>query len=95
MWLFEYRNVEYKRGPPGEGLLITGEIANRSGQSFNSIVFRIVVFARSMPLGNATFAINGFPMYQTRHFEVYISQLTDARIVNSISRWEILAESGY
>jgi hypothetical protein len=54
-----------------------------------------VVFARSMPLGNATFAINGFPMYQTRHFEVYIKELSDTKIVNSISRWEIFAESGY
>ena len=95
MWVFDYRNVEYKMESPGEGLLIQGEISNRSGQNFNSIVFRIVVFAKNIPLGNTTFTINGFPTRQTRYFETCIKDITDTKIVNSISRWEIYPESGY
>lgn len=80
---------------PARGLYVKGEISNRSGQNFNSIVFRVVVFAKNIPLGNTTFTINGFPTHQTRTFEAFIKTISDTKIVNSISRWEIFPESGY
>jgi len=95
MWVFDSRNVEYKIKNPANGLTVKGEITNRSGHNFNSIVFRVVAYARNTPLGNATLTINGFPTYQTRTFEVHIKDITDTKIVNSITRCDIIPEGGY
>jgi proteasome assembly chaperone (PAC2) family protein len=91
---FEYRKVAYKKDEGG-WLIVTGEITNRSGKSYNSVVFRIILFIKNIPIGNAVLTMNGFYNGQTRTFEKQMTDLEYHKLIDKITQWEIYAESAY
>ncbi len=95
MLFFDFRSIEFRMGNPRQGLMVKGEIINKTGQSYSAVVFRVVVFAKNSPLGNTTMVINGFNAGQMKTFETSIIDLQDKKIIPSITRCEIFAESAY
>jgi len=92
---FYPRNISFKRHEQEDWLVVTGEITNNSGRNYNAVVFRMVVFIKSTPIGNAAITINGFYNGQTRTFERQIEELGYSKVVNEITRCEVYAESAY
>jgi proteasome assembly chaperone (PAC2) family protein len=92
---FRYQNITYKREHQGEGLVVSGEITNASGRSYHSVVFRIVLFIKSIPIGNAVITINGFINGQTRTFEKRVGDLAYNKVIQEITNYDIYPESGY
>jgi hypothetical protein len=92
---FRYQNITYKKEHQGDGLMISGEISNASGRSYNSVVFRIVLFIKSIPIGNAVITINGFINGQTRTFEKRVGDLAYNKVIQEITNYDIYPESGY
>ena len=91
---FTYGNVKFKRQEEGTGLMMTVEITNNSGRNFNSVVFRIVVFIKTMPIASLALTVNGFAMGQTKVFERRIEEL-EYKITPEITRYEVYPESAY
>ena len=92
---FSYQDVEFRQSEGGGSLAICGEITNRSGRNYHSVVFRVILFIRSTPIGNENFTINGFINGQTRKFAKSFAELEYARVGKDISHYEIYPESGY
>jgi len=92
---FYPRNITFKRHGQEDWLMVKGEITNSSGKNYNAVVFRIVVFIKSTPIGSAAVTINGFYNGQTRTFEKQIEELGYSKVANEITRCEIYAESAY
>lgn len=93
--IFDFKNIEFKKHEQEDSLVVTGEIANRSGKSYNAVAFRIIVFLKNIPIGNATFTINAFSMGQTKKFTKQIGGLAYSAVIKDINRCEIYAESAY
>ena len=66
---FHYADVTLKRQVDGQGMLVTGEIINKSGKNYNAVAFRIILFIKDIFIGSATVTINGFCTGQRRRFE--------------------------
>ncbi|MFA4842695.1 MAG: hypothetical protein WC658_02550 [Candidatus Omnitrophota bacterium] len=92
---FRYQNITYKKETEGNGLMVKGEITNNSGRSYNSVVFRLVLFIKSVPIGSAGITINGFVSGQTRTFEKKVAELEYNHVIKDITNYDIYAESGY
>lgn len=92
---FQYQNVTYEKEPEGNGLVVKGEITNNSGRTYNSVVFRMTLFIKSIPIGNTTITVNGFIHGQTRAFEKKIAELEYSSVVKDITNYDIYVESGY
>lgn len=92
---FYYTNITFHKQEHGPGLVVKGEITNRSGKNWSAVVFRIILFIKTIPIGNATFTINGFSNGQMRRFEKQIGELEHSKVIKDITRCEICAESGY
>ncbi len=91
---FVYNNVKFKKHAHENWLVIAGEITNECGRNFNTVVFRVIVFIKTAPVGNVVVAIKGFYNGQTRTFEAPLGEL-DYRKQAEISRYEIYPESAY
>jgi hypothetical protein len=95
MMNFSYHHIKLQREPQGRGLMVKGEIINSSGKNCNAVVFRIVVFVRTMPVGSTTMVISGFMNGQSRTFEKRIEDLEFDKIGNDVTKIEIYPESAY
>lgn len=93
--IFEYRNISFKQRPSSNLSLVTGEVVNKSGRDYSSVIFRLVVFKNTRPIANITFNINGFIAGQTRTFEKHIEDIEYAFLIQNMNRYEIYAESAY
>jgi hypothetical protein len=92
---FNYANIEFKKQHDGDGLVICGQITNKSGRNYHSVVFRVTVFTKSIPVGSAVVTINGFMNGQTRLFERQVGELNYSKVISRITNHEIYAESAY
>ena len=92
---FYYTNITFNQQEHGPGLVVKGEVTNRSGRQWSAVAFRIILFIKTIPIGNATFTINGFCNGQTRRFEKQIGELEHSKVAKDITRCEVYAESGY
>jgi len=92
---FEYHNVKFKKHERGNWAVVRGEITNKSGRDYSSVVFRIIVFKRSIPISSVIFALNGFISGQTRLFEKYIEDLDYYKLLQDMTNYELYAESAY
>lgn len=92
---FDYRNVGFKKDPEGDGLVIYGDIINKSGRNYHAVVFRIIVFIKSTPIGSIATTINGFAHNQTKKFEKKVAELEYSKVISAISHYEIYPESAY
>jgi len=92
---FDYRNITFKQDPQGEGLVISGDITNKSGKNYHSVVFRVILFIKSTPIGNTTITINGFANNQTKRFEKQMGELQYKKVAPEITYHEIYPESAY
>jgi len=91
---FSYNNIKFKRHPYENWLVISGEVTNESGKNFHAVVFRILVFIKTTPIGNIIVPIKGFQVGQTRTFEAPVGEV-DYKMLEQISRYEIYPESAY
>ena len=91
---FDYHNIEFKRDSSGS-LLVKGEIVNNSGKNFHAVVFRIVIYMRSIPIGNSNVAIKGFYNGQTKVFEKQIEELHYDSVIAQRPTCQVFVESGY
>lgn len=92
---FFYQNIEFRKYAEEDILAVTGEISNKSGRNYHSVVFKITVFIKTIPVGNATLTINGFLNGQTRTFTRRIGELVYSKVIKDISHCEIYPESAY
>lgn len=92
---FDYRNVGFKKDDQEDWLVATGEITNKSGRNYNAIVFRLILFIKSIPIGNAMITINGFHNGQTKRFEKRVGELEYRRVNEQITHYEIYPEGAY
>lgn len=92
---FIYRNIAFKKYEQSEYLVMRGEITNKTGKDYNSVVFRIILFIKNRPHGYGIATINGFNSGQTRSFETLISELNYAEVIKDITGFEIFPESAY
>ena len=92
---FTYSNITLKQHPEGPWVMAQGEITNKSGRNFHSVVFRIILFIRSTPIGNVTVTINGFLNNQTRQFEKQVGELEYKKVCEDITKIDIYPESAY
>ena len=92
---FSYNNIVFKKDSHGEGLVARGEITNKTGRDFHSVVFRLVLFIKNIPIGDVAVTINGFNSGQTRTFEKQVGELVYSKVIKDISRYEIFPDSGY
>jgi len=91
---FDYHSIEFKRHSDG-WLVVKGEIINNSGKNFHSVVFRIVVYMRSIPIANTNLVIKGFYSGQTRDFEKQVEELKYDSVIAHDPTCQIFVESGY
>ncbi|MCX7661169.1 MAG: hypothetical protein N2Z79_00620 [Candidatus Omnitrophica bacterium] len=91
---FLFSKVKFKRNETDNRLVAEGEITNNSGRSYNTVVFRLVVFVREIPIGNITFSIKNFRVGQTRNFAKEVEEL-DYNMISKITRYEVFTESAY
>lgn len=91
---FSYDNVHFKKHEQENWLMVTGEITNDSGKNYNAVVFRMVLFIKSIPIGNISINVKGFHAGQTKTFEVQMGEL-EYSLIPQISRYEIYPESAY
>ncbi len=91
---FIYTNIQLKKDKEENRLLMTGEVTNTSGKSYNTVVFRAALFIKNIPVGNVTFAVKGIRPKQLKTFSVRVGEL-DYKLIPEISRYEIYPESAY
>lgn len=92
---FQIQNVRFVRNSLDGSLMVMGEAINMSGKPYNAVAFRMVLFARHMPLATVTFVINGFKTKQMKTFEVKAEGLEYNTALPQITRYEVYAESAY
>ena len=92
---FAFAKIKLQKQVQGLGLVMKGEITNNGGKNYHAVVFRAVVFIKSIAVGNITFVLNGFNSGQTREFEAQMGELQYDKIIRDVSRFELYAESGY
>ena len=92
---FSYQNIEFRQNESGVSLEVRGEVTNKSGRSYHSVVFRVMLFIKSTQIGSENLTINGFLNGQTRTFSKSFNELEYARVGKDISHYEIYPESGY
>jgi hypothetical protein len=92
---FYYHNIEFQRHKSEEWLVAAGEIVNKSGRDFNSIVFKLVIYIKTIAIGSTNVVINGFCNNQMRRFEKQIEELVYHKISKDITHWEMYPESWY
>jgi hypothetical protein len=91
---FIYSNIEYKKHPEEDSIIVTGEITNDAGKHYNTVVFRMILFIRAIPVANVNFVVRNFYANQTKPFEVRVPELS-YKLISRISRCEIYPESAY
>ena len=91
---FPYNNFKFKKHEQESYLMVTGEITNNTGRNYNAVVFRMVVFIKTIPIANVAIIVNGFYANQTKPVEVRVGEL-EYRIIPEITRYDIYAESAY
>jgi len=91
---FLYSNIEFKKDEEENTLIVKGEILNDSGRHYNTVVFRMILFIKAIPVANINFVIHNFHINQLRPFEVRVPEL-DYRLITRITRCEIYPESAY
>jgi proteasome assembly chaperone (PAC2) family protein len=92
---FDFEKVDFKKDILEDCLVVYGEATNRTGKDYSSVVFRIVIFAKNIPLGHVNVTINGLQNGKTRRFEKRIARLTYSQVISKISNYEIYFEGGY
>lgn len=92
---FDYRNIAFKKEAEGDGLVVSGDIINKSGRSYHAVVFRIIIFIKSTPIGSASIIVNGFTNNKTKKFEKKIAELSYSKVSKDITHHEIYPESAY
>jgi hypothetical protein len=91
---FAYKDIKFQKHAQENWLVVAGEITNSTGRSYHAVVFRGIVFIKTVPVANVAICINGFLAGQTRTFEVRVAEL-EYKILPEITRYEIYAESAY
>jgi hypothetical protein len=91
---FSFYNINFKRKGAGKWVFVQGEIQNESNRDYNTALFRLAVFDKSVLMWTGVIKITGFRKKQTRPFEILMEGL-EYRSVSRISRHEICFESGY
>lgn len=78
---FNYDNIRYRYEPERKRVVISGEITNLSGRNYISIVFKMILFIRSRPIGNLTITIRAFGDGRTKTFEEAVQEMDLAPLV--------------
>lgn len=91
---FAYYNITFERKGTGSWVYAKGEIANNSGKDYNTALFRIVLFDKSLLLWSGALKVVDFRKGQTKYFELFMEGF-DYRTVPSVTRYDIYFESGY
>jgi|YelNatPaOPRAMG01_1025707.scaffolds.fasta_scaffold17112_6 hypothetical protein len=91
---FVYSNIEYKKHPEEDAIVVSGEIVNSAGRHYHTVVFHIVLFIKAIPVANVNFVIHNFYPNQRRNFEMKIPELS-YKLISEITRCEIYPESAY
>jgi len=88
-------DVAFKKDTIEDCLVIFGEVTNKSNRDYSSIVFRIVIFSKEMPLGHINITINGLSNGKTQRFEKMIHKLAYSEVIHKITNYEAYFEGGY
>jgi hypothetical protein len=92
---FVFSNIKFSRSKTEVALRITGEVRNCMNKNFSSVVFRITVFLKDLPVANTTLVINGFGSQQPRIFDKDIEGFNYVEGIEKAVRCDIYPESVY
>jgi hypothetical protein len=93
--LFQFSEIDVVKHPDQNYVVARGDIINKSGKDFNSVVFQLNIFLKNTSLGNTKVVMNGFRNGQRRRFEKPVENLAYSKIAGEALRYEIAAESWY
>ncbi|MBN1913607.1 MAG: hypothetical protein JW788_04330 [Candidatus Omnitrophica bacterium] len=92
---FNFDNVVFKRDSSEDALAVSGDITNNSNRDYSSVVFRLVILSKEIPLGHVMITINGFNRGRLRHFEKTLYRMTYSEAINKVTGYETYFEGGY
>lgn len=87
-------NIQFKRHPIENWIVVSGEIHNDSAKNYNTAVFFLHVYVGHERLGSAIIKLRGFRSKSSKDFEVMVEGVHHD-LLSQIARCEILFESGY
>jgi hypothetical protein len=92
---FSFENVNFRKDNSEDLLIVSGEVTNKTGRDYSSVVFRLIVFAKDIPLGHTLVTINGFGNGRMKRFERRFESLIYSQVNTKISNYETTFEGGY
>lgn len=90
---FPYYGVDFKKNYLGDEILVNGEIRNYTGKSYNTAVFRIVLYSRNKNIGSGLIKVYDFKAGITRSFGAVLN--ISHKIIPRIHGFDIVFESGF
>jgi hypothetical protein len=87
-------NIQFKKHPVEDCVVVSGEIRNDTNKNYNTAVFRLQVFVGHECIGASLIKLRGFRSRATRDFEVLVEGV-HRDLLSKIARCEILFESAY
>ena len=91
----EYFNVKIEKVKETNGIVIRGEVSNRTDVNYSTIALRILLFVKNIAIANVIVLISGLTAGATKEFEKGVEDLEYDKIAKDITRYEIYTESAY
>jgi len=90
---FPYFNVEFKKNYGSDLILVSGEIRNYSGKSYNTAAYKIILYRKSKILSTGIIKVYDFKAHFTRAFEAVLD--INYKMIPKITGFDIVFESGF
>lgn len=87
-------NIQFKKHPIEEWIVVSGEIRNETSKNFNTAVFHLKVFIGQSCLGSTIIKIRGFRAKASKDFEVLVEGVHH-ELLKQVLRCDIFFESAY
>lgn len=94
MLSYSVYNIQYRKHPIEEWIVVSGEIRNDTSKSYDTVVFHLKVFVGHDSIGSAVIKLRGFRGKSSKDFEVLVEGVHH-KLLNQIARCEIFFESAY
>ena len=90
---FPYYSIEFKKNYSSDEILVSGAIRNYTSKSYNTAVFRIILYRQSKIIGSGLIKVHDFKANITRDFEAVLN--ISHKVIPRISGFDIVFDSGF
>jgi hypothetical protein len=90
-----FYNVTISKADNSNQVVVRGDVENRSGNNYNAVAIRIILFMKNIPIASTVTVVNGLYSGRTKGFEKFVEDLDYTQVFKDITRYEIYAESAY